>query len=562
MAFSQSVRKGQIPDKCGLCETDRPIKWKCLECGLLLCNHCKKVRLRGKTAEDHRIIDIKEIGLYKEDFANIPCQDHAGQYVCRYCKTCESILCPTCVAKKHKKHDLTEIQEGYDVKFDKLKKGQSKILRKRKVIVSRKEQLSQLLSSENYKYKQVQEDVLKHEQSAKAAVEKHFKELKDKLDQNHKSVSNMIKTDLNAVSVLLKQADNKNNEVQEFIQISDASKFFTEVNNLENSIDIQIPQPRSSYGSLLNFIPEEITQSNIGVLEFDINISYKPHVHLEINKQYQTELEAVTFVSSSTDQTFWISSGGCGLVQKVKLDENNIKVISSYNISVYGMAVTQSNNLLLCPDGLGLQEVISSTGKLTDTVCNLSPFHPTAVHITSDNKVLVGGNDRDFLKQGRRVVILMNQNGDHERVYEHDQHKQPIFTYILRITSTSNGYIHVVDGSVRGDRYRVVVLKQGGDIINIYTGDTEINKDIPFNPRDIVTTPRDNVIVADINTHTLHILNNVGTLMTCYKTSDINIVLPCSLVFTPTGQLYIGCCTPTRSKAKDAKLYEVTISLC
>ncbi|VDI38206.1 Hypothetical predicted protein [Mytilus galloprovincialis] len=342
----------------------------------------------------------------------------------------------------------------------------------------------------------------------------------------------MIKTDLNAVSVLLKQADNKNNKVQEFIQISDASKFFTEVNNLEKSIDIQIPEPRSSYGSLPNFIPEEITQSNIGVLEFDENLSYEPHVHLEINKQYQTELETVTFVSSSIEQTFWISSGGFCLVQKVKLDGNNIQVLSSYNISVY------------------------------DTVYNLSPFYPTAVHITSDNKILVGGNNRDFLKQGRRVVILMNKNRDHERVYEHHQHKQPIFTYPLRITSTSNGNIHVVDGGVRGNRYRVVVLEQGGDLINIYTGDREINKDIPFNPRDIVTTPRDNVIVADINTYTLHILNNAGILVTCYKTSDINIVSLCSLVFTPTGQLYIGCSTQTRSKAKDAKLYEVTISLC
>ncbi|XP_071170893.1 uncharacterized protein [Mytilus edulis] len=156
----------------------------------------------------------------------------------------------------------------------------------------------------------------------------------------------------------------------------------------------------------------------------------------------------------------------------------------------------------------------------------------------------------------------MNRNGDHERVYEHDQHKQPIFTYLLRITSTSNGNIHVVDGGVRGGIYRVVMLEQGGDIINIYTGDREINKDIPFNPRDIVTTPRDNVIVADINTHTLHILNNAGTLVTCHKTSDINIVLLCSLVFTPTGQLYIECSTPKRCKAKDAKLYEVTISLC
>ncbi|CAC5425939.1 unnamed protein product [Mytilus coruscus] len=173
--------------------------------------------------------------------------------------------------------------------------------------------------------------------------------------------------------------------------------------------------------------------------------------------------------------------------------------------------------------------------------------------ISGDNKVLVGGVNKDFPEQGRRVVILMNQNGDHERAYEHDQHKQPIFTLHRSITHTSNGNIHVVD-VVSDYRRRVLVLGQGGDKINIYTGDKEINKDRQFYPTDIVTTPRDNVIVADMFTDTLHILNNAGLLMTYYKTSDINIVFPCSLSFTPTGQLYIGCNTPWTPLGRDTEI--------
>ncbi|CAC5425969.1 unnamed protein product [Mytilus coruscus] len=221
MAYSQSIRKGHIPVSCGLCETDRPIKWKCLDCDLLLCNHCKE-------------------------------------------KTCDTLVCPTCVAKVHKKHDLTEIHEGYDMKIDKLKKGQSKIQLDRKEIVSKKEQLNQLLSSENSKYNQ-------------------------------------------------------------------------------------------------------------------------------------------------------ISSGNSCLVQKVKPDGTKLKILSRYNAKVYGMAVTHSNNLLR------LQEISSKTGALSDTVYDMSPLEPSAIYITSNNKVLVGGVNKDFPNQGRRVVILMNQNGDHERV--ENEHK-------------------------------------------------------------------------------------------------------------------------------------------
>ncbi|XP_063431458.1 uncharacterized protein LOC134714145 [Mytilus trossulus] len=539
MACSQSVRKGQIPVSCGLCETDRPIKWKCLDCDLLLCNYCKeKVHLRVKTANNHRIIDLKDIGLYKEelDFTNIPCQYHARQYACLYCKTCDTLVCPTCVSKVHKKHDLIDIQEGYDMKKDKLEKGQTKIQRHRREIASQKDQLNKLLSAESTKYNQVKEDVLEHKKSVKAAVERHFKELGDTLDQNHTSLSNTIKSDLNAVSVLLKQADTKSSEVQEFIAITDVSKFFTEVNSLENSIDIQMLQPISSYGSVSNFIPGEITQSNIGVLELDENSSHEPHFNLKIRKQYQTELKAVTYVCPSVDQSFWISSGAFGLFQNIKPDGTKLKILSSYNTKVSGMAVTQSNNLLISTGESRIKQISCNTGTLTDSVYDVSPLLLAAVYITGVNKVLVAGVNKKYPKQGRRVVILMNKNGDHERVYEHDQHKQPILTCPGRITSTINGNIHVVD-KISDDRYRVVVLGQGGDIINIYTGDKVINKEVPFSPVGIVTTPRDNVIIADINTHTLHILNNTGLLITYYKTSDINIMFPISLAFSPTGQL-------------------------
>ncbi|XP_071168690.1 uncharacterized protein [Mytilus edulis] len=291
------------------------------------------------------------------------------------------------------------------------------------------------------------------------------------------------------------------------------------------------------------------------------DVCEKTGVELKLNKQYQTELSTIGYISYCDDGSLWIYSYTDKVLQRVKPEGTKLNILSSFNIEVNGMAITQSNDLLISIGGTRLKQISSNTGTLTDSLYNVSPLVSTAVHITSDNKVLVGGVNKDFPKQGRRVAILMNQNGDHERVYEHDQHKQPIFTFPRSITSTSNGNIYVVD-RVSDERGRVVVLGQGGDIINIYTGDKEINKDRPFVPTNIVTAPRDNVIVADLNTHTLHILNNAGLLMTCYKTSDINIIFPYSLAFSPTGQLFLGCNRPAGSTTKEGKLYEVTISGC
>ncbi|XP_063436006.1 uncharacterized protein LOC134716917 [Mytilus trossulus] len=557
MAFSQSIKKGQVPVNCELCETDRTIKWKCLDCDLFLCNHCKeKVHFRVKTAKDHKLIDIKDIGLQQEelDFANIPCQNHAGEYNCHYCKTCDALVCQTCVKKSHKEHILTEIQEEYDVKIDMLKKGLCKIQTDRKVIVSRNEQLVQLSYAE--KYNKANQDISKQEKVVKAAVESCFKQLRDKLDQHQKN----IKSDLNVVSVLLQQADDKNKDVQESIRMTEASKFFKVVNNLEKNMDTKMPEPRSTNYCMPIFVPGEIHQSNIGMLKFDGDLADKPHIKLDLNNHYETNFLVGLILFSGIGQSFWISSCRFGSIQKVKADGNKLKIISSFNIQLFGVAVLQSGNLLV-NTGIKLQQMSEKTGTLTDTVYNVSPLRPTAVYITSNNKLLIGGMNFDSPAPGRRVVILMNQNGAHERVYEHDQHQLPMFVYPYKITTTSNGNIYIVD-RIRDNENRIVVLGQGGDMLNIYTGILQINKNHPFLPEDIVTTPRDNVIAADMRTHTLHILNNAGLLMAYYKTSDIGILIPFSLAFSPTGKLYIGKSGQGDSKKMETYLYEVTISGC
>ncbi|XP_063447002.1 uncharacterized protein LOC134726527 [Mytilus trossulus] len=284
-------------------------------------------------------------------------------------------------------------------------------------------------------------------------------------------------------------------------------------------------------------------------------------VEININKQYQTDLFRVGCMIYSNDDFLWISSGTDGVLQRVKPEGTKLNILSSFNISVYGMAITQSNNLLVSTGDSRLKQFSKNTGTLSDTVYIVSPFRSTDFYITRDNKVLAGCVNEDFPKQGRRVIMLMDQNGECESVYEHDQHKQPIFTYPWSITHTSNGNIHVVD-RVSDKGGRVEVLGQDGALINIYTGDTEINKGRQFYPTDIVTTPRDNVIVADINTDTLHILNNAGLLITYYNTSNINIMLPYSLAFSPTGQLYIGCTRTKGNTTKENRIYEVTISRC
>ncbi|XP_071162469.1 E3 ubiquitin-protein ligase TRIM71-like [Mytilus edulis] len=562
MASSQPFGGGQVPVNCKLCETDRPIQSKCIDCSILMCGHCKeKVHSQFKNAQDHKIIKREEIGLHTEelDFTNIKCDEHAGQSSCLYCNTCEILVCPTCIAKVHKRHDLIEISDGYKTIIDKLKKGKSKMQKNHSNMKAKKDELNILVSAENSKYSKVRQDIVSHEKTVKEQVDKYFKELLNKLDQSHETVLKSVKSDLNALSLFTNQTDDKINEVQDFIDISNATEFFKGVKTMEKSTEIQEPQTKSSYCSSPKFVPENVSQSNIGSLQDDGNLSAEINISLVINNKYQTELDAIAFISPCHDQSIWLSSGNHGILQRVKPEGTNLKVISKFDITrnVYGKAVIPSNHLLLSVIGKTRLQQISSSGELMDSIYDLTPFYPKAVHVISDNKLIVAASN-DKLK--RSAVIIMNKKGDKETVYEHDEHNQPLFNKPRYITTTSNENIHVVDKISDDWSGKVVILGQEGNIINQYTGHPTINKSEPFIPVDIVTTPSDNVVVIDLDTEILHILNDNGHLISYFNTKDIGIEFPYSLAFNTTGQLYIGCSKAAGSQTKEAKLYVINIA--
>ncbi|XP_071162326.1 transcription intermediary factor 1-beta-like [Mytilus edulis] len=559
MASSQPFGGGQVPVNCKLCKTDRPIQWKCMDCRILMCGYCKdNVHSQFKNALDHKIICREEIGLHTEelDFTNIKCDKHAGQSSCLYCNTCEILVCPTCVAKVHKKHDLIEISDAYNIKVEILKKGQSKMQKSNYKINAKKDQLNKLVSAENIKYNKEKRNIQSHEETVKEQVEQYFKELKIKLEHNHETVLSTVKSDLNAISLFTNQMDDKITEVQDCIDLSNASDFFKEVKKMEKFTETQEPRTRPSYTSSPKFVPGNLNQSHIGSLQDDGNLSAEINISLVINSEYQTELESIASVSLCLDQSFWINSGVYKVLQRVKPEGTNLQVLSKFNITVCGMAVTPSNQLLLCAKGKTRLQHISSSGELTDSVYDVSPLLPNDIHVISDNKLIVGAYNSELKKS---AVIIMNKKGDKETVYEHDQHNQPLFNSPRYITTTCNGNIYVVDTISDNWCGKVMVLGQEGHIINQYTGHPTINKSEPFKPINIVTTPSDNVVVMDLDTDILHILNDNGHLISYFNTKDIGIEFPNSLAFNTTGQLYIGCTRAVGEEAKDANLYEINI---
>lgn len=108
MACSETSAKAQIPIGCQLCETGTKIKWRCVECSLLICDTCKKIHL--KITKDHRIVDIKTAQIPTDCQLCKICTDIKWK-----CEACEIYFCDTCKkvhAKQFKDHEIKIIGDS------------------------------------------------------------------------------------------------------------------------------------------------------------------------------------------------------------------------------------------------------------------------------------------------------------------------------------------------------------------------------------------------------------------------------------------------------------------
>ncbi|VDI28505.1 Hypothetical predicted protein [Mytilus galloprovincialis] len=130
-APSASTRKkAQVILSCQLCQRSSPLKWKCLDCDILMCDNCKiNVHSKVKTIKIHKTVDIKDVDISQPkelsvDLDNYPCNTHPTQSCCVYCVQCKELICPKCL-KTHKGHDVEEIETQYIQNLEYLRKNSS-----------------------------------------------------------------------------------------------------------------------------------------------------------------------------------------------------------------------------------------------------------------------------------------------------------------------------------------------------------------------------------------------------------------------------------------------------
>lgn len=552
MSFSKALHQGQALASCHLCENETKINWKCLDCDVLMCDKCKnKIHVKLKCAKDHKVIAIKEVGLHRKelDFSNLKCTEHDRQSCVMFCTTCDKSVCTSCISKIHKGHGFIEITEAYEIKIEKFKNEQEKAKEKVQGLMKRQQELAHVNMKSDPIHKEVIKKIEAQNRDLKLAVEKYTVELKD--DLGIKWVD-LHKQEVSEVEKNIHKLKQLSSNAEDIIQSKDVSQLFFECEKLSSAVNL------TETGVVnISFLPSHISPYIVGSLQVVSN-----DVGIMIVKQFRTNMSSIIALSLCPDNSIVISDQI--VLQKVKPEGQKLTIESTLNIEVFALAVLPGGDIIL--SSKGLKQINGKTGELMNTIFNVEPFdYCTAVHVTIDGKILVAAKSTgsSFLPSTRSVIIMMNQTGEHETIYEHDKHNNRLFTRIEGITTTDNGNMCVVDSLSENCIGRVVILSQKGNILHVYTGDEFINiENKKFKPVNIVTTPSDNLIVKVENSDILHILNSYGHHITQFDVSQIGISMPYSFCFTRTaGHLYIGCKTGG-VKSKKGIVYEVHISGC
>ncbi|CAC5411648.1 unnamed protein product [Mytilus coruscus] len=366
------------------------------------------------------------------------------------------------------------------------------------------------------------------------------------------------KIEENEVTLLIGNLESQNSEVDDIIQSSDGKRVFVDGLGLVKSMEKTITTPCTKFDSIPIFLPGEITAYNIGSLE---NITVKGEI--KIINQFHSEISSIAHIAACSEDTLWINDQNT--LQKVKIEGSRLKVIDQKDIQTIGMACTPSKDLLLILGGSALKQISGQTSEATNSIYDVKQgLRLSAVHVNPEGKVTVGayGGELVYPAVGRRVVIVMDTSGKHETTYEYDRQGNSIFTFINNITRTKNGNIFVVDQLSKDFSGRVVILSRNGDILNTFSGHSEVNTDkIPFEPFRAFTTHSDNIVVSNLISSILYFFNSSGNLIQWCDLNKVGISRPYAFSIADSGHIFIGCVTASGSGSSDkAKIYEVNIS--
>ncbi|KAK3093989.1 hypothetical protein FSP39_022600 [Pinctada imbricata] len=535
----------QLAVSCGFCCGTTDVNWFCKSCPGSLCNTCKMSHPSIPVFKNHIVVPRTNdvMRLYGPSKIAEQCRLHPEKEISTYCIDCQVPCCATCLVQKHKKHDISTIEDAYLSAENRLNDNVKEL---EKNVIPTIDQMVDKTKKERSEKRvhidRVREEVNTFRKELKEAVDESCDYLVEKLEHNETELDNLI-TKLNVqkgkIHELIK-------EVNEIIQKGDLSMikysppspstFISEFPTQRPTIPVFSPGRdiltiiKERIGTVeLTEINPESKQTPIPAAKFDPSM-------INVNKvtSFSSKIHA-TSITTAGNNTAWVmmdcysdtmylydSSGG--MVRSITVKGSD---------GINDMVITRSGEMIVTYWHRKVRRV-SVSGEVS-TLIDTSPFRPYGVCLTDSEDVVVCMSGQD--EKNNHVAVYSPDTGKKLREIRgiDGQGKQQI-TYPYRVVS--NGKDLCV---VNWNPDHVVCVDERGDVRWLYNR-KEAKLTNSFTPRGISVDKYNNLLVTDKKNTCVHYIDREGRLIQIILTQEqTGLVGHWGIcVDDKTGQVWVG----------------------
>ena len=202
---------------------------------------------------------------------------------------------------------------------------------------------------------------------------------------------------------------------------------------LPNSTDrkYQIELPNSTDRKHQSELPNSIGSTSDTEQNIVLNHKTKLYKQLQVMKCFSTNVPVVSRLIYCPDHTLWITRASTKTLQTLKIRENCLTMVGMFNIKVYDIARTQNGDILIASTDSVLRVIPRGKTHVEFSKYDVSPFLPTAVHVSRHGKVTIGAMSigTAFPVTGERKLIIMDMGGIWEDIIEYDEQNSAFLNY-------------------------------------------------------------------------------------------------------------------------------------
>ncbi|XP_062566262.1 uncharacterized protein LOC134228614 [Saccostrea cucullata] len=548
--------------ECGTERCERNCEFYCNSCHHQMCKPCRDQHLKIAENKNHEVV------LYQQRRRQLPvkkCKIHPTKDIDIFCKECNVPLCSKCsTMQNHRGHQFIDLEIIYTEKFEICHKELSKI---HNYFVPTSEDLQREVQEDAKEVKEIMDSIrtsMKAEaESLKNMVDTVLSENIEELNQIEKSLLEKLKIQEKTFDDYIGYLSDLVKEFQSYLSSTELTNFTTQ---LPEKLKIK-SIPETTKPVMPEFSPAQYSKNDVNKLLGKITVTYRKKKlrriepmniasfstsmkstseHTKQDKDMKSDknqsmsdspsasvtkvrefnvlsINNVCHVSRGQSDRLWISDSKGNLVQ-IDLQGNVIQKLETSGRSEGYHTVTQGRDLIFTDKNKKVINRITSDNNIIEFI-KTGGWIPYSIHSSHINGDLLVG----MVKSGGGKVTRYNKTGKELQNIQRDDKGQGLYSYPHYITENSNGDI------CTSDFINVVVVNKSGQHRFSYKG-----QESGFCPFGICTDVLGHILVCDVLSKTVHILDQEGQFLSLLLTQEQGVEDPCSVCVDDEDNLYVG----------------------